>query len=270
MVWMAWLEFVSDSPRWSRCWMKNRAGCWLRLKAKRGGAAASRRYPKPPGCPAKWSGKDCGSWSNHPRIRTDASGVQAEDARAPDRKIRHWSRIWRGWSNRLRAAIRSPAGCAGPARACGNWPQNWSAWDMQWAIRWSRNCFTKWGTVCKRTARRKKATAILIATRSSSIFTPGYSNAWACGSQWFQWTPKRRVCCRSTKGVHYELNRTLQLRERWWQAHRDRLSGAGLKPVRAATFQNVVVSVGRKVPGETWGRWVSKRRAQANPPMTRR
>jgi len=26
--------------------------------------------------------------------------------------------------------------------------------------------------------------------------------------------PRRRVCCRGTKGVHYELNRTVQLRER--------------------------------------------------------
>src|SRR4249919_889115 len=42
----------------------------------------------------------------------------------------------------------------------------------------------------------------------------------------------------STEGVQHELKPFVKLRERWGRAPRDRLSGAGLKPVRAAVVKS--------------------------------
>ena len=42
----------------------------------------------------------------------------------------------------------------------------------------------------------------------------------------------------STEGVQHELKPFVKLRERWGRAPRDRLSGAGLKPVRAAAVKS--------------------------------
>src|SRR5271165_1364295 len=42
----------------------------------------------------------------------------------------------------------------------------------------------------------------------------------------------------STEGVQHELKPYVKLRERWGRAPRDRLSGAGLKPVRAAAVKS--------------------------------
>src|SRR5580700_9863501 len=42
----------------------------------------------------------------------------------------------------------------------------------------------------------------------------------------------------STEGVQHELRPYVKLRERWGRAPRDRLSGAGLKPVRAAAVKS--------------------------------
>ena len=42
----------------------------------------------------------------------------------------------------------------------------------------------------------------------------------------------------STEGVHHELKPFVKLRERWGRAPRDQLSGAGLKPVRAAAVKS--------------------------------
>lgn len=52
------------------------------------------------------------------------------------------------------------------------------------------------------------------------------------------WYLSTRVCCRAAEGVQNELNPFVKLRERWGQAPRDRLSGAGLKPVRAAAVKS--------------------------------
>jgi hypothetical protein len=63
------------------------------------------------------------------------------------------------------------------------------------------------------------------------------------------------VCCRGTKGVHYELNVVP------YSCAKDdgRPIGIGFQervPNRSELLRSkdVVVSVGRKVPGETWGR----------------
>jgi hypothetical protein len=42
----------------------------------------------------------------------------------------------------------------------------------------------------------------------------------------------------TTEGVQHELKPIVKLRERWGPAPRDRLSGAGLKPVRAAAVKS--------------------------------
>jgi hypothetical protein len=42
----------------------------------------------------------------------------------------------------------------------------------------------------------------------------------------------------STEGVQHELKPFVKLRERWGRAPRDRLSGADLKPVRAAAVKS--------------------------------
>ena len=42
----------------------------------------------------------------------------------------------------------------------------------------------------------------------------------------------------STEGVQHELKPFVKLRERWGRAPRDRLSGAGLKPIRAAAVKS--------------------------------
>jgi hypothetical protein len=42
----------------------------------------------------------------------------------------------------------------------------------------------------------------------------------------------------STEEVQHELRPYVKLRERWGRAPRDRLSGAGLKPVRAAAVKS--------------------------------
>ena len=52
------------------------------------------------------------------------------------------------------------------------------------------------------------------------------------------WYSSTRVCCRAAEGVQHELKPFVKLRERWGQAPRDRLSGAGLKPVRAAAVKS--------------------------------
>jgi transposase len=57
---------------------------------------------------------------------------------------------------------------------------------------------------------------------------------------WMQlhWCLSMRVCCRETEGVQHGLEPFVKLRERWGRAPRDRLSGAGLKPVRAAAVKS--------------------------------
>ena len=47
-----------------------------------------------------------------------------------------------------------------------------------------------------------------------------------------------KVCCRAAEGVQHELKPFVKLRERWGRAPRDQLSGAGLKPVRAAAVKS--------------------------------
>ena len=47
-----------------------------------------------------------------------------------------------------------------------------------------------------------------------------------------------RVCRRETEGVQHGLEPFVKLRERWGRAPRDRLSGAGPKPVRAAVVKS--------------------------------
>ena len=42
----------------------------------------------------------------------------------------------------------------------------------------------------------------------------------------------------TTEGVQHELKPIVKLRERWGPAPRDRLSGAGLKPVRVAAVKS--------------------------------
>ena len=42
----------------------------------------------------------------------------------------------------------------------------------------------------------------------------------------------------TTEGVQHELKPIVKLRERWGPAPRDRLSGAGLKPIRAAAVKS--------------------------------
>src|SRR5665213_2538996 len=130
LVWIALRAFVCDSRLYKRYWMKSRGGYWPRLKAKRWGAAASRRYRGLREYPVRSYGRECGNWIRHPRIPLAASGDRAEGARVSRRKIRHWWRILRNWSNPLRVAIPS-RGCAGPAKAYVSWPKNWSAWAMK-------------------------------------------------------------------------------------------------------------------------------------------
>jgi hypothetical protein len=42
----------------------------------------------------------------------------------------------------------------------------------------------------------------------------------------------------TTEGVQHELRPMVKLRERWGPAPRDQLSGAGLKPIRAAAVKS--------------------------------
>jgi hypothetical protein len=60
----------------------------------------------------------------------------------------------------------------------------------------------------------------------------------AIGSIRRAWCSSTRVCCRETEGVQHGLEPFVKLRERWGRAPRDRLSGAGLKPVRAAAVKS--------------------------------
>ena len=63
-------------------------------------------------------------------------------------------------------------------------------------------------------AKTLEGNSILTVMLSLSMSMPGPRASWRRACQSFPWIRKRGVCCRSTKGVHYELNRTVQLRER--------------------------------------------------------
>ena len=60
----------------------------------------------------------------------------------------------------------------------------------------------------------------------------------ATGSTPHAWSSSMKVCRRETEGVQHGLEPFVKLRERWGRAPRDRLSGAGPKPVRAAVVKS--------------------------------
>ena len=69
--------------------------------------------------------------------------------------------------SRPREAIRSRR-CAGRARACASWRRSCSARAIASRISWLVSCCRSWATACRRIARRSKAPAIRIGTRSLS------------------------------------------------------------------------------------------------------
>ena len=83
------------------------------------------------------------------------------------------------------------------------------------------------------------------------------------------WCSSTRVCCRETEGVQHELEPFVKLRERWGRAPRDRLSGAGPKPVRAAAVKSRGGERRMKSSDQTEQVRVRKTN-ESEPPQTRR
>src|ERR1700737_3070698 len=95
------------------------------------------------------------------RIRRPGAGRKRKISKSlPSRKrgTRRCSWISRRWWSRRHAVIRD-RGCGGPARACAAWRRRCKRRLTRSAAPWSPTCSMRRVTVCKATARPRRATA---------------------------------------------------------------------------------------------------------------